>query len=219
MTEQYFHLGSSDRVAAQPDAVGLLGMTLARGIRDTVEDNGYRSVCLSLDDPNSSLLAVLCVHALGASQVGGVTFSGKHDAADALGIKCRSVDLSGMLSSMESALGSSVTDSTAARLKGNLLCSIAEEHGQMLLTSLDRQQLMTGQFILYGETCGFLAPLGNLCEMDINMLCRHFSEQYVGVFGASDEFVPRQKDVRRIHGSALRSSRFLRTFRVDKPKR
>lgn len=192
------NLNSKGRAAALPEPVELMGMALARGIRDTVENNGYHSVCLSLDDPNSALLAVLCVHALGASKVTGVTFSGKHDAADALGIGCRSVDLSGMLVSMESALGSSVTDSVVARLKGNILCSVAEEHGQMLLTSLDRQRLMTGQFTLYGETCGFLAPLGNLYEIDINMLCRHFSEQYVGVFGTLEEPSSPEKD-RIIH--------------------
>lgn len=181
------NLNARARTAALPEAVELLGMALARGIRDTVENNGYRGVCLSLDDPNSTLLAVLSVHALGASKVTGVSFSGNGAVAEALGIRHRNIDLSALIPSLETALGKAPDSATLARLKGNLLCSVAEDKGQMLLTSLDRQQLMTGCFTLYGETCGFLAPLGNLYEVDVYMLSRHFSEQHAGVFGSLEE--------------------------------
>lgn len=181
------NLNAKGRAAALPEEVELLGMALTRGIRDTVENNGYRGICLSLDDQNSTLLAVLSVHAMGASKVTGVSFSNNAAVAEALGIKYHNIDLSDTISHIGTALGSAADAATVARLKGNLLCTIAEEKGQMLLTSLDRQQLMTGSFTLYGETCGFLAPLGNLYEIDIHMLSKYFSEQHAEVFGSLEE--------------------------------
>ncbi len=182
-----FSLNAKGRAVALPEDTELLGMALTRGIRDTVENNGYRGVCLSLDTPNSALLAVLSVHAMGASKVTGVSFSNNATVGETLGIEYHHIDLSAIISDIETALGSTADSATLARLKGNLLCTLAEEKGQMLLTSLDRQQLMTGSFTLYGETCGFLAPLGNLYEIDIHMLSKYFSEQHADVFGSLEE--------------------------------
>lgn len=186
-SSKVFNLNAKGRAVALPEDAELLGMALTRGIRDTVENNGYRGVCLSLDTPNSALLAVLSVHAMGASKVTGVSFSNNAAVAETLGIEYHHIALSAVISDIETALGSTADSATLARLKGNLLCTLAEEKGQMLLTSLDRQQLMTGSFTLYGETCGFLAPLGNLYEIDIHMLSKYFSEQHADVFGSLEE--------------------------------
>ena len=36
---------------------------------------------------------------------------------------------------------------------------------------------MLGEFELYGESCGYLAPLGNLYRIDSFLLCRHIAER------------------------------------------
>ncbi len=173
-------LSGTARARALPRAEELLEQALIRGIRDSVHQNGYTSACLPLDHPNAPLLAALCAEALGAANVVGVTFSHQEAAteiAKSLGITLQQEDSSRVLE----AAGVRADSPLGARLQAALLSSFAEDKGHMLLCPLGRHEIMLGQFTLHAESCGQLAPLGNLYRIDIHMLTQLMAERHPGL--------------------------------------
>jgi len=195
---QVVNLRGTTQAKALPREVELLSMALSCGIRDTVRHNGYGGACILLDHPNSPLLAALCVEALGRSNVLGITFDGNEKIAQTLGISSRRFSLGGLLQEADSILGQKDNPALKSRLGSALLTSIAEERGLMLLSPLDRHDAMVGNFTLYGESCGYLAPLGNLYTIDIHLLCQYFREKYPDLFGILEE-PPAPEQDRIIH--------------------
>ncbi len=178
--------GGAPHSRVLPRASELLEQALIRGIRDSVHNNGYNGVCLPLDHINSPLLAALCTEALGSTNVCGVTFSNDSQAsktAQALGITVQTLDAAPLLS----AANAKENTPLATRLSAAMLSSLADERGLMLLCPLGRHEIMLGQFTLYGESCGLLAPLGNLYQMDIHLLTQSLGERYSGLIGTLAE--------------------------------
>ena len=169
---------------AFPEPEERLRQALVMGIRDTVRHNGYSGVCLPLDHPASALLAALACEALGAGNVCGISFSENRTTARALGCDYR--DLSPALpeAGISDRAGLEHTEPLTARLQVALMQSFAEERGLMLLSPLNRRDIMLGNFTLYGDSCGLLAPLGKLYPMDVYLLSRSYSEEHSGLFGA-----------------------------------
>lgn len=176
-------LNAKPMARSLPTNEQLLRQALERGIRDTVRNNGYGGVCIPLDHPSSTLLAALAVSALGSSNVDGITFEGNTAVEKVLGITCKEYKLEEMLESAQKQLGDSAAKALKERLKSAMMSTHAEERGLMLLSPLNRHEIMTGKFTLYGESCGYLAPLGNLYHMDIYLLSKELSEHNTNLFG------------------------------------
>ena len=181
--------------AVLPEPRDLLRRALERGIGDSVRNHGFTGACVPLDHANGTLLAALCAGALGASHVCGLTFTGEEPAAKALGISIRK---------LEEPAGGEMPEATRARLRAAVSTAAAEELGYMLICPLARQDIMMGNFTLYAETCGGLAPLGNLYEMDLHMLKALLEEEHAGLFGALTE-PPHPETGRIIHELADRN--------------
>ena len=176
--------------AALPEPRELLRQALQRGIADTVRNNGYTGVCIPLDHPNGTLLAALCTGALGAAHVCGVTFAqGESPLAAQLGITVRTPDAPPQPAGKDN-------PALQARMRAMLTAAVADELGHMLLCPLGRREIMLGEFTPYAESCGSLAPLGNLYEMDLHMLRALLQEENAQLFGALTE--PAQPEVDRI---------------------
>lgn len=163
---------------ALPSNAAELRQAIVRGIRDTAFMNGYSCVCLPLDLENAPLLALLCCEAVGTENVLGISFGASNPVCEQMGIQCIYLDASTMLQASPGMLDAASRESLQARLYGSLLSTIAEQNSAMLLSPLDRHKLMTGQFTLYGETCGMLLPLGDLYEADLFALHSILHEQY-----------------------------------------
>lgn len=190
---------------ALPEAAEMLRMAVERGIRDTVRNNGYGGACIPADHPNSTLLTALAVSALGSGNVCCVTFEGNKAAAETLHADCICHESDSVQQAAAALLHlESPTPALTQRLRASMTMTEAEARGLMLLSPLDRRDIMTGQFTLYGDTCGYLAPLSNLYEMDIYMLCKHFSEQQPDLFGSLTEPTHPERD-RIIHELADRN--------------
>lgn len=164
--------------AALPEPRDLLCRALERGIADSVRNHGFTGACVPLDHPNGTLLAALCAGALGSSHVCGLSFAKDTPAAKELGISVRRLD---------APADDKMPEATRARLRAAIATAAAEELGYMLICPLARQDIMMGNFTLYAETCGGLAPLGNLYEMDLHMLKAFIQEEHAGLFGALTE--------------------------------
>lgn len=176
-------------VLAPPAPEALMRDAIEMGIRDTVRHHGYGGVCVPMDHANSTLLAALAVSALGSSNVCGITFTGNTAAAKALGIDCREWQDSALTAAATETAG--VNEDAAApltaRLRAALMQSFAESRGLLLLSPVDRHAALMGDFVLFGDSCGALAPLGNLYQVDLFLLCRSFSEEHADLFGSLTE--------------------------------
>ncbi len=189
---------------ALPATDELLAQALSRGIRDTVKNNGYTGVCIPMDSAYAALLAILCKEALGSNHVHAVTFCGQMTVAKELGIACRNYQDTVLPSVLDTTANASLQKAEKLRLQSALFTTYAEANGLMPLCPLTRHELMTGAFTLYGDSCGYLAPLGNLYRMDAHMLCEYFKEKYSNILGSLAEPDSPQTD-RIIHELADRN--------------
>ena len=167
-----------------PEAEELLTLALERGIRDNVRNNCFSGVCIPLDHPHSALLGVLCVEALGATNVCGISFDEKNTLAEKLGINCYTPRLDSLTEAATALLNGEESAALKERLRTAVAISHAESRGMMLCSPLGRREIMLGEFNLYGLCGGHLAPLGNLYDVDIYLLSERFREQYSNLFGS-----------------------------------
>lgn len=167
-----------------PQPEELMAQALERGIRDNVRNNGFIGICIPLDSPNSALLGALCVEALGAGNVCGISFEADNKLAEKLGITSFNPDIKALLDSATQVLGDDVAPALTERLKTMLAITHAESRGMMLGSPLGRRQIMLGDFCTYGQSGGHLAPLGNLYDVDIYLLSEYFKEKYDELFGS-----------------------------------
>lgn len=204
-TAKVVNLRSKVSAPALPESIALLRQALERGIRDTVRNNGYSGVCVPQDSPNSALLTALAVSALGSGNVCGITFTRQTRTTELLHTDCLSYDAEALCAAAAGVLHhESPSPALRARVLSSLTVTLAEERGLMLLSPLDRHRLMTGDFTLYGDSCGYLAPLANLYEMDLYLLSKHIAEQHPDIFGALAEPSHPEQD-RIIHEMADRN--------------
>lgn len=183
-------LDAEGRALALPDEKELLHAAIVSSLRDYTRNMGYIGICLNLDLPNSKLLALLCSEAVGAQKVHGISFTQDSFTAEkSLGIQLK--HLKSPLDSSEDEYLQILNDDTLpslkARMKAALLTSYAEQEGIVLISALNRHQLLLGEFTLYGESCGKLLPFGGLYEMDLYLLSKHISEERPDYFGALTE--------------------------------
>ncbi len=170
-----------------PQEEELICNALERGIRDNVRNNGFTGVCVPLDHENSTLLAALCIEALGVSNVSGITFNPDNKLAETLGITCFSPDTAALQAAGNAALGNEESPSLQERLHTALAITHAESRGLMLCSPLCRRQIMLGEFCIYGQSGGHIAPLANLYDVDIYLLSMHLKEKYTNLFGTLTE--------------------------------
>ena len=177
---------SSARAKARPTEEEQMCSAIEFGIRETVRNNGFTGVCLSLDTPNASLLAALCVEALGRSNVVGLTTSENSDIAASLRISTHKLELGALMAEADK-LFTKDADAMRERMLAAAQYTYAESRGLMYVCPLARRDFMLGNYNQYGASCGHFAPLGNLYEMDLHMLRTYLSEKYATLFGALSE--------------------------------
>ncbi len=171
----------------RPEEEELMSSALERGIRDSVRNNGFTGVCIPMEHENAALLGALCIEALGASNVYGISFAPENQLADKLGINHITMNLEPLQDAAQSLMGGEDNKHLRERLKTAIAMTHAESRGLMLCSPLGRRQIMLGDFCTYGLSGGHLAPLGNLYDVDLFLLCQRFSEKYSDLFDAMTE--------------------------------
>ena len=176
-------ISSTSTARALPADEELLSLALEQGIRDTMKLNYFNGVCLSLDEPHSLLLAALCAEAVGASNVHGISFSQEANRAESLHIVTKYFKETELSQDMQAEFGGTMEDILRSRQHNTLLTTYADRHGLLPLSAITRHDIMLNNFVLYGNAGGYLAPLGNMYEMDAYMLSTYLNEKYDGLFG------------------------------------
>jgi NAD+ synthase (glutamine-hydrolysing) len=91
-------------------------------------------------------------------------------------------------------------ENTQARTRGNLLMSVANKFGYILLNTSNKSELATGYGTLYGDMAGGLSVLGDLYKMQVYALARFINRDReiipnnILVKEPSAELRPDQKD-------------------------
>ncbi len=151
---------------------------LVMGVRDYVQKSGFKRVIIGMSGGiDSSLTAAIAVDALGGENVLGVLMPSRFtseesvvDAADAserLGMELWNIPIEGSFTALLDALDGAFAgtapgvaeENLQARIRGNLLMSISNKFGWMVLTTGNKSEMATGYATLYGDMAGGFAAL------------------------------------------------------------
>ncbi|GAA4615458.1 NAD+ synthase [Actinoallomurus liliacearum] len=166
---------------------------LVLGVRDYVRKNGFRSVILGLSGGiDSALVATIAADAIGPDNVHTVLmpsrYSSDHSITDAedlvkrQGIHSRTVPIRGMVDAYEAELElhGLAAENLQARVRGNILMGLSNEHGHLVLTTGNKSELATGYSTLYGDSAGGYGPIKDVPKVTVFALCRWRNERIDG---------------------------------------
>lgn len=178
-------------VNTYPDRTESIRQALVLGTRDYIEKCGFEKVVIGLSGGiDSALTAALAVEAVGADRVFGVAmpsrYSSDHSLEDAgvltenLGIKLTTIPIEGVHRAMEEAVREQFAglppgvaeENIQARIRGNLLMTLSNKFGWLLLTTGNKSELAVGYCTMYGDMCGGLAVLSDVPKMVVYDLAR-----------------------------------------------
>ena len=190
---------AGNRITPYPEGVAAVHRALVMGTRDYVDKCGFGNVVLGLSGGiDSAVTAVIAVQALGPQRVHGVAmpsrYSSDHSLTDAeaqarnLGIDYRVIEIEAVHRAMESVLAPHFGDgppgiaeeNIQARARGNILMSLSNKFGWLLLTTGNKSELAVGYCTLYGDMCGGLAILSDVPKHMVYQLARHVNESAGG---------------------------------------
>ncbi len=182
------------RVQAYPEPIESVRRGLVTGTRDYVRKCGFKQVVVGLSGGiDSALTAVIAVEALGRENVHGVAmpsrFSSDHSLTDAkalaenLGIDYRIIPIKDIHDAVERELSPHfegrppdiTEENIQARARGNVLMSLSNKFGWMLLTTGNKSELAVGYCTLYGDMCGGLAVISDVPKTMVYDLARHIN--------------------------------------------
>jgi len=167
---------------------------LVLGTRDYVTKNGFSKVLVSLSGGiDSSLVAAVAVEALGSENVMGTFFPFKyttsesvddaHALAGNLGVKVIEIPIGKAYDSFiemlkpafEGTMPGVAEENLQARIRGNLLMSISNKFGWLVLTTGNKSEMSTGYATLYGDMAGGFAVIKDVPKTMVFELSRHIN--------------------------------------------
>ena len=163
---------------------------LVLGVRDYARKCRFQQALLGLSGGiDSALVAVIATAALGGEQVQGLLmpspWSSKGSIDDAaalaerLGLQTQIVPIAPLMQAYDATLtpvlAGPPTDVTAenlqSRIRGTLLMAVANQQGQLLLSTGNKSELAVGYCTLYGDMNGGLAVIGDLYKSNVFAMC------------------------------------------------
>jgi NAD+ synthase (glutamine-hydrolysing) len=169
---------------------------LVLGTRDYVRKNGFTDVLVGLSGGiDSALVAAIAVDALGAEHVVGVLmpsrYSSAHSISDAealvgnLGIRSYTVPIEPAHAAFETMLAplfegtapNLAEENVQARVRGNVLMTISNKFGWMVLTTGNKSEMATGYATLYGDMAGGFAVIKDVPKTLVYALCNDLNER------------------------------------------
>ena len=173
-----------------PDPQEQLLRALVLGVADYAHKCGFRQALLGLSGGiDSALVAVIAAAALGAHQVQALLMpspwssAGSIDDASALagrlGIATATLPIAPLMAGFDRALAPALpggpqgvtAENLQSRIRGTLLMAVANQRGQLLLSTGNKSELAVGYCTLYGDMNGGLAVIGDLYKTTVFSLC------------------------------------------------
>jgi len=174
----------------EPSSLEQLFRVLVLGVADYARKCGFGAALLGLSGGiDSALVATIAAAALGPDRVHTLLlpspYSSRGSIDDALslglrlGIGCRTVPIATLMEGFHQALepvldggAQGVTaENLQSRIRGTLLMAVANQQGQLLLSTGNKSELAVGYCTLYGDMNGGLAVIGDLYKTTVFALC------------------------------------------------
>jgi len=214
-------LGAPQRIEPKMERLEEIYAALVLGTRDYVRKTGFKQAIIALSGGiDSSLTAVIAVDALGAENVLGISMpsgysseGSKTDAqelAENLGIKFLTIPIEETfrtsLKTLQPALGEGdpglAAENLQARIRGNILMTISNKLGPIVLTTGNKSEMATGYATLYGDMAGGFAVLKDVLKTllyELAVYCKTLGDRPVIPQSVIDkvpsaELRPDQKD-------------------------
>jgi len=221
-TNNHAVLGAPQRIEPEMGYLQEIYNALVVGTRDYIHKTGFKQAIIGLSGGiDSSLVAVIAVDALGAENVTGISMpsgfssaGSKTDAqelAENLGIRCITISIEETfrtsLKMMQPALGDEypglAAENLQARIRGNILMTISNKLGPIVLTTGNKSEMAVGYSTLYGDMAGGFAVVKDVLKTLLYDLAnyrntvegRPLIPQTVIEKAPSAELSPGQKDV------------------------
>jgi len=189
--------GVSDNRCLPGDDVETIRSALVLGIRDYACKNRFERAVLGLSGGiDSAVVAALACEAIGAENVLAVMMPSPYssrssiddsvDLARRLGMKVIEHPITGafdvLLNELKlprpgSVSGSLATENLQSRLRGNILMSISNAEGRLLISTGNKSELALGYCTLYGDTNGGLAVIGDVLKTEVYALAREMNRE------------------------------------------
>ncbi len=173
-----------------PANEALLLRVLVLGLADYARKCGFRRALLGLSGGiDSALVAVLAAAALGPGNVQGLLMPSPWSSdgsiddalalAERLGLATHTLPIAPLMAGFDSALAPALDGAPAgltaenlqSRIRGTLLMAVANQQGQLLLSTGNKSELAVGYCTLYGDMNGGLAVIGDLYKTTVFRLC------------------------------------------------
>jgi NAD+ synthase (glutamine-hydrolysing) len=194
---------------------------LVLGTRDYVRKNGFSDVHIALSGGvDSAIVTMIAVDALGPEHVTAVLmpsrFSSDHSVTDAeaivanLGIASLTVPIEPAHAAFETMLADVLAsgppglaeENVQSRIRGNVMMTISNKLGSLVLTTGNKSEMATGYATLYGDMVGGFAVIKDVPKTLVYALCADRNEragrdlipEHVLTKPPSAELRPDQKD-------------------------
>ena len=189
--------GVADERCLPGDDIETVRSALVLGIHDYARKNRFTTAVLGLSGGiDSAVVAALACEALGASNVLAVMmpspFSSRSsiddsvDLAKRLGMQVIERPITDAYEVLLKELqipppsaggGSHAAENLQSRLRGNILMTISNNEGRLLLSTGNKSELALGYCTLYGDTNGGLAVIGDVLKTEVYALARHLNKE------------------------------------------
>ena len=176
---------------------------LVTGTRDYIRKSGFSRALVGLSGGiDSALTATVAADALGPENVVGVTMPSRYSSegsvsdskelADNLGIDCWVVPIepahlafTDMLDPwFEGTTANVAEENVQARIRGNVLMTISNKFGWIVLTTGNKSEMAMGYATLYGDMAGGFAVIKDVPKTLVYELCRWRNLKGFGLNGS-----------------------------------
>jgi NAD+ synthase (glutamine-hydrolysing) len=187
---------TAPRIVPQLDDLEQMRLALELGLHDYVKKNGFGDVVIGLSGGiDSALTAALCVEALGADRVHGVSMPSRYSSdatrgdagrlAESLGIDFREIAIEPMVEAYTGALREHFAgreddlteENLQARIRGTLLMALSNKFGWLVIATGNKSELSVGYSTLYGDLAGGFALIKDVYKTDVFRLSRWLNER------------------------------------------
>ena len=164
---------------------------LSLGVRDYFKKSGFTKAVIGLSGGiDSALTAAIVADALGSQNVIGVSMpssvSSEHSKSDAkaladnLDIRFEMIPINELYEKLISSMDSFFKDTTKglaeenlqARIRGNILMSVSNKIGALVLNTGNKTELALGYCTMYGDMCGALGVISDINKLEVYELSR-----------------------------------------------
>jgi NAD+ synthase (glutamine-hydrolysing) len=189
--------GVADERCLPGDDIETIHQALVLGIHDYARKNRFTTAVLGLSGGiDSAVVAALACEALGSQNVLAVMMPSPYSSrgsiddslllAQRLGMKIVEHPITAAFEVLTQELNlkrpsgdasSLATENLQSRLRGNILMTISNNEGRLLLSTGNKSELALGYCTLYGDTNGGLAVLGDVLKTEVYQLAQHFNRE------------------------------------------